>query len=219
VDSPGTSMLRVDGGVAYPVRIRLVALDGRDRAVGQIDTVVVVHRPEPLTNREYLMGRAELPLPPGRWSYRAAIQQGESAGVVLRRDSVLVAPVDGTRLSLSDLALGTRGQAVPWVTEASDTVLMAPSAVFRKGAGVEIYYEASGATARSQYRHDITILRQRQPVVSLSFNEAAPGEVIRSRRRVRLDRLKPGNYVVEVRITAPDGSSQVRRRPIRLAKD
>jgi hypothetical protein len=56
-------------------------------------------------------------------------------------------------------------------------------------------------------------------VVSLSFNEAAPGEVIRSRRMVRLNRLKPGNYLVEVRITAPDGGSQVRRRPLRLAKD
>jgi GWxTD domain-containing protein len=227
VASFGTSMLRVDGGVAYPVRIRLVALDSQDRAVGRIDTMVVITRARPLTEREYLVGRAELPLPPGRWSYRAAIQQGESAGVVLRRDSVLVAPTDGTTLSLSDIALGTKGQAAPWVTKAADTVFLAPSALFRKDAEVEIYYEVSGATVRVPYRHDITILRRdgpesrskRRPMVSLSFNEAAPGEVIRSRRSVRLDRLKPGNYVVEVRVTAPDGSSQVRRRSIRLTKD
>lgn len=227
VGSSGTSMLQVDDGVAYPVRIRLVVLDARDRAVGGVDTMVVVRRARRLTEREYLVGRAELPLPPGRWSYRAAIQQGESAGVVLRRDTVLVSPTDGATLSLSDIALGTRGQAVPWVTDAADTVLLAPSALFRKGAEVEIYYEASGATARTQYRHDITILRRdgresrskRQPMVSLSFNEAAPGEVIRSRRSVRLDRLKAGNYVVEVRVTAPDGSSQVRRRAIRLSRD
>lgn len=225
--SSGTSLLKVDDAVAYPVRIRLVVLDSRDRAVGRVDTMVVIRRPRPLTEREYLVGRAELPLPPGRWSYRAALQQGESAGVVLRRDSVLVAPTDGTTLSLSDIALGTRGQAVAWVTEAADTVLLAPSALFRKGLEVEIYYEVSGATARAQYRHDITILRadgreppsRRRPMVSLSFNEAAPGQVIRSRRTVRLDRLKPGDYVVEVRVTSPDGSSQVRRRSIRLVKD
>jgi GWxTD domain-containing protein len=224
IASPGTSVLRVDDGVAYPVRVRLVVLDDRDRAVGRVDTMVVIRRARPLTESEYLVGRAELPLPPGRWSYHAALQQGESAGVVLRRDSVRVAPMDGATLSLSDIALGTRGQAVPWVTEAADTVLLAPSALFRKGAEVEIYYEASGATARAQYRHDITILRhdgreprsKRRPMVSLSFNEAAPEQVLRSRRTVRLEGLKPGSYLVEVRITAPDGSSQVRRRSIRL---
>jgi GWxTD domain-containing protein len=224
IASPGTAVLKVDDGVAYPVRIRLVVLDSRDRAVGRVDTVVVIRRASPLAESEYLVGRAELPLPPGRWSYRAALQQGESAGVVLRRDSVRVAPMDGTTLALSDIALGTRGQAVPWVTDAADTVLLAPSAVLRKGTEVEIYYEASGATARAQYRHDITILRQdgreppskRRPMVSLSFNEAAPGQVLRSRRTVRLERLKPGNYLVEVRLTAPDGSSQVRGRSIRL---
>ena len=227
VGSSSTSMLRVDGGVAYPVRVRVVVLDDHDRAVGRIDTMVVVQRAGPLTEREYLVGRAELPLPPGRWSYRAAIQQGESAGVVLRRDSVVVAPTDGASLSLSDIALGTRGQAVEWVTESSDTVLLAATPLFHKGTEVEIYYEATGAIARTQYRHDITILRRdgresdpnRRPMVSLSFNEAGPGDVIRSRRSVRLDRLKPGNYVVEVRLTAPDGRSQVRRRLIRLAKD
>jgi hypothetical protein len=224
IASPGTSVLRVDDGVAYPVRVRLVVLDDRDRAVGRVDTMVVIRRARPLTESEYLVGRAELPLPPGRWSYHAALQQGESAGVVLRRDSVRVAPMDGATLSLSDIALGTRGQAVPWVTEAADTVLLAPSALFRKGAEVEIYYEASGATARAQYRHDITILRhdgreprsKRRPMVSLSFNEAAPEQVLRSRRTVRLEGLKPGSYLVEVRITALDGSSQVRRRSIRL---
>jgi hypothetical protein len=53
-------------------------------------------------------------------------------------------------------------------------------------------------------------------LVSLSFEEGAAGQVISSRRTVRLERLKPGNYVVEVKVTAPDGSVQVRQRAIRL---
>jgi hypothetical protein len=53
-------------------------------------------------------------------------------------------------------------------------------------------------------------------LVSLSFEEGATGEVIRSRRIIRLERLKPGNYVVEVKVMAPDGGFQVRQRAIRL---
>jgi hypothetical protein len=52
--------------------------------------------------------------------------------------------------------------------------------------------------------------------VSLSFDETAAGEEIRSRRRVQLERLKPGRYLVEVKVTGPDGRSQTRRRPIQL---
>jgi hypothetical protein len=147
--------------------------------------------------------------------------------VVLPRDSVRVANTDGTSLGLSDIALGSVGRAVSWVTEAADTVLLAPSALFRRGAEVETYYEVTGAMPQQLYRHEITVLRpgagevasRRRPLVSLSFDEAAAGEVIRSRRTVRLERLKAGSYVVEVRVTAPDGSSQARRRLIRLIRD
>jgi hypothetical protein len=108
------------------------------------------------------------------------------------------------------------------VTDAADTVLLAPSELFRKGAEIEIYYEASGAAPLERYRHEISVLpwnargSKRRPLVSLSFEEGAAGKVIRSRRTVRLERLKPGNYIVEVKVVAPDGSFQVRQRAIRL---
>jgi hypothetical protein len=35
---------------------------------------------------------------------------------------------------------------------------------------------------------------------------------------VRLDRLKEGNYLMEVKVTAPDGSSEIRQRLLRLIK-
>jgi GWxTD domain-containing protein len=224
IAAPGTSALPVEGGVAYPVRVRLVVLDTRDRAVARLDTMIVVQRREALTRKEYLIGRAELTLPTGLWSYRAALQEGESSGVVLRRDSVAVVSTDGASFSLSDIAMGTTGHAVTWVTQAADTVLLSPTELFSKGAEVEIYYEANGAAARAQYQHQITVLRddgwqpasKRRPMVSLSFSEEAADPVIRSRRTVRLEGLKPGSYLVEVRITAPDGSFQVRRRSIRL---
>jgi GWxTD domain-containing protein len=222
IAAPGTSPRLVATGAKYAVRVRLVALGAGDRAVATLDTTVVIALPGPLTKKEYLVGRAQLTLPPGRWRYRAALQQGDTAGVVLPLGTVRVAAVDGPALSLSDIALGTPGRAISWVTDAADTVLLAPSELFRKGAEIEIYYEASGAAPRRQYRHEISVLpwdtrrSKRRPLVSLSFEEGAAGEVIRSRRTLRLERLKPGSYVVEVRVTAPDGSFQLRQRRIRL---
>lgn len=223
IAAPGTSPESAFGSVRYPVRVRLVALDQADRAVARLDTTVVIRLSREVRAGEYLVGRAELLLPAGRWSYRASLQQGDSSGVVLPRDSVRVAPTDGTSFSLSDIALGSKGRAAPWVTEAADTVLLAPSASFRVGSDVELYYEASGATPGAPYRHQITVLRQerqgsdrRRALVALSFEEKAPAPVLRSRRTVRLDRLKAGSYVVELRVTASDGSSEMRRRGIRL---
>jgi hypothetical protein len=224
IAAPGTRWRRAADGVEYPVRVRLVALDRHDRAVATLDTAFVVHLERPLTKREYIVGRVELPLPPGHWSYRAALQQGDSGGVMLPRDSVLVAHDGEASLALSDIALGARRRAVPWITDARDTVLLAPSALFRERSEIEVYYEVRGATTGSQYRHEISVLRadrqesakKRHPLVTLSFGEAASGSTIRSHRTVRLDRLSRGSYIVEVRITGPDGRYEVRRRTIRL---
>lgn len=223
IAASGTTARALTGGVEYPVRVRLVVLDRHEQAVATLDTTLVVPHQRELSS-PWLIGRAELSLPPGRWRYRAALQQGDSTGVVLPRSSVRVANTGGTSLGLSDIALGSPGRAVPWVTDAADTVLLAPSALFRRGTEVQIYYEVTGATPQRLYRHEITVLRpdasetaiKQRPLVSLSFDEEAGGTAIRSRRTVRLERLKRGSYVVEVRVTGPDGSTQVRRRLIQL---
>ena len=219
---PGTSGQHVDGAVEYSVQVRLVALDRQERAIATLDTTVVIRHQRPLTKNEWLVGRAELILPPGRWGYRAALQQGDSAGVVLPQDSVRVGNSNGVSLELSDIALGSPGRSVPWITEVADTVLVAPSSLFRKNSEVELYYEVRGATSGLVYRHEITVLRtegrdrKRRPLVSLSFEEEATDLVIRSHRTMRLERLKEGRYLVEVKITASDGSSQVRHRALTL---
>jgi len=57
-----------------------------------------------------------------------------------------------------------------------------------------------------------------RPVVTLGFEEKADGGVIRAHRTLQLGRLKPGAYVVEVRVTGPDGQDATRRRQLRVAK-
>jgi len=223
IAAAGASGQRVAGGVKYSVRVRLVALDRKERSIATLDTTLAIQHQRQLTKNEWLVGRAELILPPGRWSYRAALQRGDSAGVVLPPDSVRVGNTDGASLGLSDIALGSPGRAASWITEGADTVLLAPSSLFRKGLEVEIYYEARGATQGLMYRHEITVLRsnnrasdKRRPLVAVSFGEEAADSIIRSHRTMRLERLKKGSYLMEVKIIAPDGSSQVRHRALTL---
>jgi GWxTD domain-containing protein len=210
----------------YPIRIRLVALDGEDRSIATLDTTVVIRHRRQLGKNEWLVGRAELTLPVGRWGYRASLQQGDSAGLVLPRDWVRVDNADGSFLALSDLALGSPGRAVAWITDAGDRVLLAPTARFRRGAEAELYYEVRGARADLTYRHEITVFRpgkapsdRRRSLVAVSFDEKAQSTIIRSHRTVRLDRLKEGSYLMEVKVTAPDGSSRVRLRSLQVIGD
>jgi GWxTD domain-containing protein len=214
------------GGVFYPVRVRLVALDGAEHAVASADTTIEFHLDRPLARGQYLIGRVELPVPAGGWIWRAAIEQGPVAGVVLPRDSVHVAPA-GPALSLSDLALGVRAASARWVAAPADTVLLTPFDLFVEGREVELYYEAAGATPGAAYRHQIAVFRVRgepgrvdeRPVVTLAFQEPARGDVIRAHRTLQLRRLKPGPYVVEVRVVGPDGRAEVRRRGFRVVKE
>jgi hypothetical protein len=219
VAEPGTRPEREASGVRYTVRLRAVASDRRGRPFADLDTTIVFRPSAPLGRAQYLIGRAELPLPPGRWSWRAALQVGDSLGIVLPRDTVHVGPT-GAGLSLSDLALGIRGASARWEPMPGDTVLLTPFDLFLEGAEVELYYEAAGAVVGAPYRHEIAVFRvrgrpaepERRPVVTLGFDEPALEPLLRSQRVLQLARLKPGRYLIEVQVRGPDGEATARRR-------
>ena len=199
------------------LRVRLVAAGPDGRPASSADTTLEVGAPAGERGR-YFVGRVELPLPGGDWTWRAALQQGDSVGTVLPRDSVRVAP-RGDGLALSDLALGLPAASARWVAAPADTVLLTPFDLFPAGSDVELYYEAGGARAAAVYRHDVAVYRvkrdgrtDRRPVVSLAFDEAAPAELLRSHRTLRLGRLKPGRYVVEVRLAGAGERGAARSR-------
>jgi GWxTD domain-containing protein len=211
-------------GVRYAIRARVVLLDAAEHAVAHVDTTLVFRLDRALVRGQYLIGRIALPTPAGHFAWRSAVEQGADAGVVLPTDSVTVRPL-GPGLSLSDLALGIPAASARWQPTPSDTVLLTPFDLFLAGSQVQLYYEAAGTRAGAAYRHEIGVFRvgrddrvQDRPVVTLRVDEAAAGEVIRAHRTLQLARLKPGTYVVEVRVTAPDGTADVRRRAIRVVK-
>ncbi|HEU5040578.1 MAG TPA: hypothetical protein VFT84_07150, partial [Gemmatimonadales bacterium] len=96
--------------------------------------------------------------------------------------------------------------------------------LFRAGAAVELYYEMTGAIPGGRYRHEIAVFRakgdgeemERRPVVALAFDEPADATLLRSRRTLQLGRLKPGRYVVEVRVSGEGDATAPRRRAFRI---
>jgi GWxTD domain-containing protein len=227
VGHPGTVPTNEPSGVSYPVRVRLVVLDRSEHAFAYLDSTLVFHLNRSLQAGQYLIGRVELPLPAGLWNWRAALQQGDSLGVVLPIDSTR-AGAAGPPLSLSELALGVREASVMWLPTPADTVYLTPFDLFPEGRELELYYEGSGAIPGTSYRHQIAVFRakgedppivERRPIVTLAFEEAASTELVRSRRSLQLSRLKPGRYVVEVRVIGPDGLGESRRREFRIVKN
>ncbi|HEU4473179.1 MAG TPA: hypothetical protein VFR72_00005, partial [Gemmatimonadales bacterium] len=221
----GTRPEPAPGGVRYPVRVRAVASDASDRPLAEVDTTIVFRAPAALRRGQYLVGRVEMPMPPGRWSWRAAVQLGDSLGVVLPRDTVLVSrPIGG--LTLSDLALGTRSTSAAWQPTPGDTVRLTPFDLVPEGSEVELYYEVAGVTEGAAYRHEIAVYRMKgetgpaetRPVVTLGFEEPAAGPLVRSHRVLQLARLRPGRYLVEVQVRPPGGVTLTRRRELRVVR-
>jgi GWxTD domain-containing protein len=225
VAEPGTRPGRDEGGLRYDVRLRAVATDPGGRPFAGLDTTIVFRPPAPLGRAQYLIGRAELPLPPGRWTWRAALQVGDSLGVVMARDTVRVGGAGGGP-ALSDLALGVRGASARWEPVPGDTVLLTPFDLFRAGAEVELYYEVEDPVVGASHRHEIAVFRlrsdppvaERRPVVRLGVEEPALEPLVRARRVLRLDRLKPGRYLIEVRVSAPGRASAARRREFLITR-
>ncbi len=225
IAEPGTRPERDAGGVRYAIRVRAVATDQEQQPFADLDTVIVLRPSASLDPNQYLIGRAEVPLPTGLWTWRAALQLGDSLGVVLPRDSVRVSG-PGTALSLSDLALGVRGASARWQPSPRDTVLVSPFDRFREGSEVELYYETSGATGGARYHHEIAVYRikdksgiaERRPVVRVGFDSRAGGPLLRSHRVLQLARLRPGRYVIEVQVNEPGGKPVARRREFRVVR-
>jgi hypothetical protein len=222
--SPGTVAVRGEDGLRYVTRVRAVALSADGAEPVSLDTTIVLRASRPLAEGEYLVGRAEMELPAGHWAWRAALAQGESAGVVLAGDSLRVG--SESSLELSDLAMGAPGMSATWQPTPGDTVLLTPFDLFRAGGEVGLYYEGGGAEPGASYRHEIAVYRmkgdparpERRPAVTLAFQEPAREPILRSHRTLQLGRLKPGTYLVEVRVSGPDGTTSTRRREIQVVK-
>jgi len=219
----------VTRGYLYSVRVRFVATDRYQKVVASLDTTRHFVAPAPVPSDEHLVGRVSVPVPPGRFDYRLAIQQGENAGVLLPRDTVRVGKPTSNALALSDLVLGNRNTNLFWRRTAEDTVVFNPLHTFRRKENMELYYEVEGLSQGTEYTVRIAVKKQGggggllrkvfgggSAQISLKFDESASFPVTSTSRSLKLDKLKPGNYTLEVMVEDDQGRMDKRLQPFQV---
>ena len=162
-------------------------------------------------------------IPPGIRYFRLALQQGDSTGGVFPTGSIIVGRFGfaSDSLVLSDLVLGSKTSSLTWLPAAEDTVFFNPLRNFKEGSSLELYYEVYGLRANTTYTTQLSVRREGRgrPELTLSFTEPSGVDVTRSRRTLRLDRLREGEYTMEIEVRAADGRRAKQTRGFRVVKN
>ena len=222
----------VTRGYLYSVRVRFVATDMQGQVVSSLDTTRHFVAPAPVPPGEHLVGRVSAPVPQGALQYRLAIQQGEAAGVTLPSDSVRVGPANPTSLGLSDLVLGSRTANLSWRRTPDDTVVFNPLRTYRRSDEMELYYEIEGLRP-SPYTVELEVRKRGSSgglfrkifgggggaAIRLKFQEQATTPFVTTHRTLRLDRLKPGDYELDLLVVDADGRKDRRSQEFQVVED
>jgi hypothetical protein len=232
INGKGLEPVTVTRGYLYSVRVRFVATDHEGHVVATLDTTRHFVAPAPVPETEHLVGRVAVPVPPGRFEYRLAIQQGEEAGVVLPRDTVRVGGAGASAPVLSDLVLGNRSSNLFWRPAGGDTVLFNPLRIYKRSDEMQLYYEVGGLEPGTPYEVKLAVKKEGGggglfrkvfggggAALTLKFDAQASAPLESAHRGLQLDRLKPGNYVLEVTVTDAEGRKDQRLQPFQVVPD
>ena len=221
----------VPQGLLYTVRLRFAAADLNGRVVASIDTTRRFIAAQRVPDDEYVVGLVTVPAKAaGVLDYRIMLAEGDSIGHVFPMEVVVAPPPQSVRLTLSDLVLGNRNHKLIWRPTPGDTVYLSPLGTFRRNETLELYYELIGADpfethtttlvvrkgtgTGAAYMMGLTSAGSAQ--ITLRFEEEAPRGRWVAQRSVSLEKLRPGNYTLEITVTAANGMKDVRRRSFRV---
>lgn len=220
----------VTRGFLYSVRLRFVAMDERGKVVSSLDTTRHFVAPERVPPNEHLVGRVGMSVPLGSLQYRLAIQQGDDTGMTLPRDTVRVGPTTSTALSLSDLVLGARSANLGWRRTPDDTVLFNPLRTYKRGEEMELYYEIEGLRL-APYTVELAVRKKGggggifkkifgggSAAIKLKFQQQAVTPLVSTHRSLKLNRLKPGMYVLQLLVVDADGRKDYRTREFQVVE-
>jgi hypothetical protein len=139
--------------------------------------------------------------------------------------------VNATAISLSDLVLGTRSANLAWRRTEDDTVLFNPLRTYRRSDEMELYYEIEGLNP-TPYTVELTVRKKGSggglfkkifggggAALRLKFDEQATTGTVNTHRSLKLDRLKPGNYVLELLVTDAAGRKDRRRQEFQVVEE
>ena len=221
----------VTRGFLYSVRLRFVATDRNGQVVSALDTTRHFVAPERVPPNEHLVGRVSASVPVGALEYRLALQQGDEAGLMLPRDTVRVGAVNSSALGLSDLVLGARSANLTWKRAPDDTVIFNPLRTYKRNEEMELYYEIEGLRP-APYTVELEVRKKGSgsgllkkifggggAAIRLKFEQQATTPTVSTHRNLKLDRLKPGQYVLSLGVVDADGRRDQRVREFQVVED
>jgi uncharacterized protein (DUF2141 family) len=110
-------------------------------------------------------------------------------------------------------------------------VVFNPLRTYKRKEEMELYYEVEGLSAGTQYTVKIAARKQGGSggifrkvfggggaQISLKFDERASFPVTSTSRTLKLDKLKPGNYTLEVQVEDAQGRSDHRTQEFQVVE-
>lgn len=198
----------------YTLRIEAAAIDSATGNAVRRDTTIVFAVDRRARRDGWLAGLLVMPLEPGQREVRVAVTQGDtSRGAIL---GGRIAPASGDGLALSDIVLGRESTSLRWLRD-GESVGVSPSATFKAGAGIDLYYELYGLDPARTYRTELSLtqVNRTRASSSLSFTDKATGTRMGFARRLVLGELEGASYQLKVVVVeAETGASTERTRTI-----
>ena len=220
---PGATLVPIkhELGFVYPVRLRVSVSDAQGNVVASLDTVKQFLSPVEIPQKENLVDRMSLAVPPGMLRYRVAVDQSERAGIVMPRDSIDVGMFDGSAFTVSSVVLGARNANLRWIRQAGDTVFFNPTGIYRQNAEMELAYEIYGLPSGAPYNVELRVGRRDggRAAITLKYEEKSEGVVTRARRTIKLERVRQGDYTLHLIVTTPDGRRAERRAGFQVSRE
>jgi hypothetical protein len=170
-----------------------------------------------LDHQQRISGWFELPLPAGNWQVAVKVgQDNHPAGAfALARDLVIGA--DAT-LGMSDIVIG-RKDSPEWPATDEVKFPLNVHGAYTEREAAELFYEVRGIARDSSYRTTIDV----RPAhagdpggIRIANTDRSGGGVLRLRKTLGLERLRPGSYILTVTVTS-NGKSVSRSRPLLIA--
>jgi len=217
------------GGVGYPLRLRVVVFDARQRQVGGVDTLRIFGAPAGLPAGSYLSGQLAVVVPPGTYRFHFVAEELQAEAGALVPGRAVDVPARGGGFAASDLVLGRTGSGLVWRRPEGE-VPLDPLLRYARDGTLELYYEVYGLPERATVETHVALSpRSRGSLFSRIFGRRggvrlnyitetdAPG-LSRVRQRIDLTGLAPGRYELEVTLRdGASGAQVVRRQAFEIA--
>ncbi len=212
-------------GAGGAVRVRASALAVDGSSASTLDSLMTGAAARSVSGEADAVGVAAFPVAAGSTLVRVGAEAGR-AGVTSGRDTVAVTAPNAAGLGLSDIVLGRRSMPVTWVAITGDTVRADPTAQFSRDEPMQLFAEVFRAPLNAPYRIELTVrhpghrsIFQRlagvfgasSVALRVAFSGRGSAHTAAIQREIDLHGLNPGEYVMELTVSATGQAPATRR--------